>query len=679
MYAKLAIRNVKRSMGDYAIYVLTLVLSITLIFAYNSLLFSDAINSFSKLMRPMMSILVCVTVMVVLILGWLITYITHFIFEQRSREFACYMTMGMERPAMSRLFLIEQLLIGSAALAAGILLGNVFYLALSQVIFKMFDRSYYMDLSFQFPAIGLTVLCFFLMFVFCLFKQNRILKKVKIKELMNYSRQNEGGGAKSGKHIRLKMTGAVALGLLGLICLYVAFTVRIDVFSGFANMFLMAAGIILQGASLMLFYRHLANWILLRYKKSRKRLHHLNIFFYRQLTARLNTNGRQLGVLSILLLFTFMGLGGASFMANAYEDALEKTVPFDVEVTQHYGRLDAETCRSFVGKHSEITEDLAYDIYQMEDSTIIVEMLGRKQEEVEGFEDWAAETNMDRCIRLSDYNKLRELLGKKPISLSEDEYAIQTQETYYKKKLEKAERTLLTGGRKYRLSEVLEGPFAQANMNESGFGTSTILILPDAACASMTHSRGCYVAMVKDREDTDYQDALQKTIEKTAGHDGPSFIMACTYKGQKQELQSIYMMTAFICCYAAFICIFICATILAVQLLSSSRKYRYQYDQLRRMGTTDTEIRKLTVRQSAVYFFLPMALPLFFLFLYMAGIGLAFPVQRSMLIASFGATVAIFLVVYGCYLLVTCLQYQKNVLKGTKQYHLRDFVLNDRK
>ena len=78
MYAKLAIRNVKRSMGDYAIYVLTLVLSITLIFAYNSLLFSDAINSFSKLMRPMMSILVCVTVMVVLILGWLITYITHF-------------------------------------------------------------------------------------------------------------------------------------------------------------------------------------------------------------------------------------------------------------------------------------------------------------------------------------------------------------------------------------------------------------------------------------------------------------------------------------------------------------------------------------------------------------------------------------------------------------------------
>ena len=94
MYAKLAFRNVKRSMGDYAVYVFTLILSITLIFAYNSLLFSDAIKSFSELMKPMMGILLCVTGAVVLILGWLISYITRFIFEQRSREFACYLTMG---------------------------------------------------------------------------------------------------------------------------------------------------------------------------------------------------------------------------------------------------------------------------------------------------------------------------------------------------------------------------------------------------------------------------------------------------------------------------------------------------------------------------------------------------------------------------------------------------------
>ena len=174
MYAKLALRNVKRSLGDYAVYVLTLILSITLIFAYNSLLFSDAIASFNKLMGQMMSILLCVTIMVVLILGWLISYITRFIFEQRSREFACYMTMGMERRTMSRLFLTEQLIIGISTLFVGIVLGNFFYLVLSQVIFRMFDKSYYMDLSFQLPAVGLTVLCFFIMFALSLQRQNKI-------------------------------------------------------------------------------------------------------------------------------------------------------------------------------------------------------------------------------------------------------------------------------------------------------------------------------------------------------------------------------------------------------------------------------------------------------------------------------------------------------------------------
>ena len=80
------------------------------------------------------------------------------------------------------------------------------------------------------------------------------------------------------------------------------------------------------------------------------------------------------------------------------------------------------------------------------------------------------------------------------------------------------------------------------------------------------------------------------------------------------------------------------------------------------MGTTDSEIRRLTARQSAVYFFRPY-FP-FFLFLYMAGIGIAFRYSCAVccLVCSYAA--AAFLAVYGCYLLITCLQYQKNVLKA---------------
>ncbi|MFQ7552225.1 MAG: hypothetical protein ACLRMZ_20345 [Blautia marasmi] len=146
-----------------------------------------------------------------------------------------------------------------------------------------------------------------------------------------------------------------------------------------------------------------------------------------------------------------------------------------MEVSQHYGKLDAGACRDFIKEHSKITADLSYDIYYLEDSTLIADMLDRKQEPVEGFEDWAAEENMDRCIRLSDYNKLRSILGKDPVSLQEDEYAIQTEEGYYRDKIEKAATPLKTGGREYRLGQVLEGPFAQDGMNESGFSSKPFL------------------------------------------------------------------------------------------------------------------------------------------------------------------------------------------------------------
>ncbi|WP_411335237.1 ABC transporter permease [Ruminococcus gauvreauii] len=675
MYVKLALRNVKRSIGDYAIYVLTLTLSITLIFAYNALLFSDAIVSFSQLMRPMMSILVCVTLIVVLILGWLIAYITQFIFEQRSREFACYMTMGMERRTMSRLFLAEQLVIGGAALFIGVLIGNFFYFTLSQVIFRMFDREYYMDLSFQLPAIALTIVCFLLMFFCSLLRQRNILKKIQVKELMSYERKNEAPQKKRNISRSGRLLLDIAVGILGLFSLYLAFTLRVEALGGFGNLALMAAGVILQGIGLMLFYRDLSEGILEQYRKNpKRRLHRLNIFFYRQLTGRLKTNGRQMGVISILLLFTLLGLGGAAFMANSYQRNLARHSPFDVEVAELYGELDTETCRGFIRRRSDVTSEHSYHIYMLRDSELIAETLDKKQPVMEGYENMSEEQNKDRCIRLSDYNKLREMLGRKPLKLNSDEYFVQTDEEYYAEKFRENPGELRTGGKVYRLREIYQEDFAQDMINRSGFGTNTLLVLPDEAVSKIEPYSQCYMAMVRDRDNTDYQQKLTDLLESGNDHDGASFIVTYTYAGQKNELQAIYMMTAFICCYAAFICIFICAAILSVQLLSSSRKYRYQYDQLRRMGTSEREILGLIRRQTAVYFLLPMGLPFFFLILYMAGIGFAFPVYRDMMFGSFIGANGIFLLVYGCYLVITCLQYQKNVLKNTKKYHLRELT-----
>lgn len=668
MYAKLAFRNVKRSMGDYAVYVFTLILSITLIFAYNSLLFSDAIKSFSELMKPMMGILLCVTGAVVLILGWLISYITRFIFEQRSREFACYLTMGMEQKSVSRLFLLEQVLIGTGTLVVGIILGNLFYLALSQVIFNLFGREYVMDLSFQLPAIGLTIGCFLLIFAFSLYQQNRIFRKIHVKELMDFERVNEVPSYDNkSKSIRGIFT-ALLLGVLGLAALAMSFGIRMP--GGFTNMLLMVAGILLQGLSLLGFYRYLSQRILERYRKNeKKRLHHLNMFFYRQLTGKLKTNGKRMGVISILLLITLLGLSGGTFLASAYEETLAKKTSFDIGVAQYFGAVDGEKNRAFIEERTEVTGDHSYWIYRIDGSEIIVDTLDKKKN-YEGFE----EENRDACIRLSDYNRLRQLLKLEPIELEEDEYAVQCEEEYFAGEFKKSNPDLEFGGHSYQLKKVYTDYFAQDAFNEGAYTTSTLLVLPDQACEGLAKGTNNYVAMVQDREKTGFSRELEAYNNEITESWDKSFSVVITYEDQKREYQSVYMMSAFICYYAGFICIFICATILAVQQLNNSKKYRHQYDLLRKMGATADDIRRLVLKQVAAYFMVPLIMPMVFTIIYGAGISAAFPAQGKGILVSFSGAVGIFVLVYGCYFLLTWLQYQKNILKGTQRYNVQDLL-----
>ena len=119
MYVKLALRNAKRSARDYLIYFITIAMTMSLIFAYNLMLYSDEIRGLSSSMDSMTQIIGMVTMMVAFITGWLIHYTTRFILQRRSREFGTYLLLGMEKTTISRMFLIENLIIGLLALLCG--------------------------------------------------------------------------------------------------------------------------------------------------------------------------------------------------------------------------------------------------------------------------------------------------------------------------------------------------------------------------------------------------------------------------------------------------------------------------------------------------------------------------------------------------------------------------------
>ena len=121
MYLKLAFRNAKRSITDYFLYIFSMVVLTSVICLSNCIAnWGDMQAGFETMALPLL-------IMVIMVL--LITYINMFIVKQRSKEFATYMLLGMEKGKLSLTFLCELSLVGIICFLLGLLLGIASYIA----------------------------------------------------------------------------------------------------------------------------------------------------------------------------------------------------------------------------------------------------------------------------------------------------------------------------------------------------------------------------------------------------------------------------------------------------------------------------------------------------------------------------------------------------------------------
>ena len=81
MFAKLALRNVRRQIGSYLIYFVTVALSIALMFAVNNLSYSDRIRSLAEDSSDVRTMFTMVTVLSCLVTALVLSYATGFKLE----------------------------------------------------------------------------------------------------------------------------------------------------------------------------------------------------------------------------------------------------------------------------------------------------------------------------------------------------------------------------------------------------------------------------------------------------------------------------------------------------------------------------------------------------------------------------------------------------------------------
>ena len=126
MLFKLSIRNMKKSFKDYAIYFLTLVLGVAIFYMFNSIDSQQAMlevsQSTREIIKLMINMLGYISVFVAVVLGLLIVYANNFLINRRKKEFGIYMTLGMGKRQISKIILMETILVGIISLIVGLVI-----------------------------------------------------------------------------------------------------------------------------------------------------------------------------------------------------------------------------------------------------------------------------------------------------------------------------------------------------------------------------------------------------------------------------------------------------------------------------------------------------------------------------------------------------------------------------
>ena len=317
---KLILRNVRKHIRDYLVYFLTLMISVSLFYAFNSIsdqtAFLDMSDAKALLFDQLGRLISLLSFLIAVVLSFLIVYADQFLLKRRKKELGIYMMSGMKKTRISLIFAGETLCVGFLSLCAGLGMGLLLSQGLSVLSLKLFAA----DLSrFRFvlsaSALRQTVLCFAVIFLLVMLFNIRSISSVKLIDLLSAERRIERaakGGARLG----------VPIFLLSLILLGISFALFLKngILPSRENLYFQAAAALLVFGTLLFFWSVSTASIRLLQTDKRFYLKGLNTFLVRQIAGKIRANHLVLSVICGLLTVTICAVTVGVSTALAMND-----------------------------------------------------------------------------------------------------------------------------------------------------------------------------------------------------------------------------------------------------------------------------------------------------------------------------------------------------------------------
>ena len=196
MLFKLSLKNIARSIKDYAIYFFTLILGVAIFYIFNAIdsqtVMMQVSESTYEIIDLMTSMLSGVSVFVAFILGFLIIYANRFLMKRRHKEFGIYLTLGMSKRKISLILFFETLIVGVISLAIGLILGTGLSQLMSLFVANMFEaKMTEFRFVFSSSACTKTLIYFGVMYILVMIFNTYNVSRCKLIDLLNANKKSE--------------------------------------------------------------------------------------------------------------------------------------------------------------------------------------------------------------------------------------------------------------------------------------------------------------------------------------------------------------------------------------------------------------------------------------------------------------------------------------------------------
>lgn len=641
-YFKLSLKNARRQARDYLVYFATIVMVAALIYAFNGLIFSQELQSLALQMRTLPMMIVLASIVVIAIISWLVSYTINFMLTRRSREFGLYVLIGLENKQVARLFFLENLVVGGCALGLGILLGNLFYQMLRAIVLTLFGIPYVFSFVFSLRAVGLTLMCFVLIYLFAQFKSRKRIRSMKISDLIYYDRQNENVVIRSGKKRRRVFTMSLALGVLGTLMLMAG------------NLPIGIIGAVCIIVFLYAFFLSFASGVPAYFdKRPGKKYKGQNLLVFRALTAKLATMGIVMATIALLFTATLISEGFGLIMQGLFYGRARENSCFDIMIGISDLRQDHEDYLKYLHDNVPVEAERQYEVYQGDNTQVRDWLLNNTV--YYGYHEY------DILMAYSDYAALREMLGYPKVTLEQGGYLIHCR-TYMEDLLTKYTASISVGGQTLVPESVHCEPLGQYGWDVNG--SDYLLVVPDALAEQCPVSHRLYVALTAEPiSEEQYTELRDIRKDRSQYHDYDNIIVGAQ---EERDAASWTAMTVFPLYYLALVLTMTAATILTIQLLSESGSYRRQFALLQKLGMDSREMAKALRRQFTVYYAMPAIPPLLISIPFLWDLsqtpepGILTGISHPAVII--GIAVGLYLLVYAIYVLLAYTSLRRSVL-----------------